>query len=377
MNQELKQLVLRLAQRQADCGGVGPDKYSAAPCYHPMADAKYLSSLGTLRDAGLISESRYKQFLAPAIERLRRSNLSGDNDKACWGLGFAYKQTSATEPFLITTSLVVRGLLDNNCELTRDLCGEGLNWLNTYPQRGLPGESPDFPAPADNLRLPTFSPNTAIVVNNVVAYWAAVLSDANREGWDIDESQIGAATDYILSQYRCPVGWTYRITSPRIDLLHTGYILNALGSLQPLRTVEDIAMKALAFFRCGTRMIDKLDLMSKTEALEICQRSSQATALPVGDSWLVRYDASARLWSYGETLTLLCRLAKDGLHQGYWAKWARRLGNDLISQCDCANPQVFEEIDYPRDAMHLLDGMGSLWALLREENTDHSGRPAR
>ena len=93
----------------------------------PWPPAKCLQVLASLRRADLLSAVQFDARSTRICARLESSALLCFDDTWCWGLGFSWRNLPATEPFLITTAIVTRGLLD--CPQEGFASGDFLNLL--------------------------------------------------------------------------------------------------------------------------------------------------------------------------------------------------------------------------------------------------------
>jgi hypothetical protein len=336
-----------------DAGCAGPDAYSPEPRHHPMAEGKLLSSLRRLLDVGALSTTDFASEVEASVSRLERANLVHASNEAAWGLGFEWRGTSATEPFLITTSIVARGLLDANLPTANDLRDRTLRWLNAAPSR--------FGVPFDALTLPAFSPHLREPVCNTIAAWAGVL-------WRTGERRIAAdAFRAILARHHIGYGWTYGGQSTRVDLLHQMYIIGALEEIDDPEVVTRDRLSNLAIDCIGAlgmpgSLFDKADILSLAEAKEAAGRASSVWIRNLDNSRaIVVYRDPPRPWSLGEAIAVCSRLALRGGDSTFWTTMAIRLG-------DLAKRRIESHIEWrswPRDVTHMAEGLASLAMLKR------------
>lgn len=347
--------ILRLCAEHEARGGVSQDAHCAEPLYHPMAEGKYLSTIALLRQGGALGRADYDARVAEALERLERSRLGSRAAGACWGLGFAYKEAGAEEPYLITTSIVADGLLDVGDFRCESLLRDALRWLVAYRWTS------EVQRDGRTLRLPWFSPNTPLVVTNVVAQWAHVLRRAFQSGYSPSDVPPDVVWWLVRSRQE-PVGWPYAEGSGRIDLLHQAYILNGLGTFLESAELELLGAQALAPFADEGRWLDKLDLMDMQEGLAAWQRSSKCSLVAVGRQWLVRHLTEARPWSYGEALLALARLTEISPRPETWRTLARRIRTLVLRRLPWwFNPGEGDTEVRLRDRMHVAHGLAALW----------------
>lgn len=345
--------------------GIGLDHYYDEPCYHPMAEGKYLSTIALLHKEKIISASDYNSRLKRSVERLETNNFSNNSNHACWGLGFSYKETNKTEPFLITTSIIAKGLLDNNNDVTHKLLKNTVEWLESYPWRK------EIKFKDRLLRLPTFSPNTKILVTNTIAYWTNVLHQASLLNYSSQDSGVKHITQWILNLFVNPIGWPYTPFNKRVDLLHQCYIINALLDIVTPAEMEGKALKIYNMFYNITHMQDKYDISDKETALKLSTKANRCSIYPTETCWIIKYDSEARLWSYGELLVTLSRMANDGKNKSYWFYMAKKIGKIVIDKYPLVDYQM--ETEYKsrvRDTTHLIHGLCNLLILLQKDITD-------
>ena len=338
--------------------GVSVDDYCDTPLVHPMAEGKYLSTLAELFNAELINLSVLQRKASKSLARLERLNLARDPQEACWGLGFSYRNCPSDEPFVITTAIVTHGLLDLPGDMGGALASRALRWLkNSAPRTFVElGER--------KISLPLFSPNMPDVVINVVAVSAAALHRANL----LTDSH--GVVDWLLAQYRYPVGWPYTEGSCRIDLLHQCYILNSLIYMRGVQKFEEQVFRMLGIFKTSTGFLDKIDFVPSLIEKPFITNPGVDSWFAVRDNyWVVRYKTPARDWSIGELLVLISRLCEQGCKRVFWEKMLRKT-------LELAKLRLEKQIDGPtkrairfRHSMHLVHGVASAIRYLRRRKT--------
>lgn len=165
----LADVVQRLLDRHEALGAVSADARCATPCYHAMADGKYLSALAVARRLRLLDEESNRRHVLGAVARLSAHNFVHAAGQACWGLGFPHGHTDEREPFLITSAVVTHGLFDNESAVEPALLSAAVRWLDEYRWRQ------PVSVGGVSVQLPQFSPTTSTLVTNAVACWAAAV----------------------------------------------------------------------------------------------------------------------------------------------------------------------------------------------------------
>lgn len=340
--------------------GIGVDAYCDAPQFHPMADGKYLQALAVLRSTGLISISHFQQRSFDACARIE-INAMKFVEGISWGLGFSWRNLSSTEPFLITSAIVTRGLLDCHCQ---GLVSEQVTLLLRLGGAGLKAWIRDISIPVneEHIALPVYSPNIREPIYNAAAYALGTLKL-------IDESEglVSSSTDrlrvmeWIRSRRVAGLGWPYSSSSPVVDLLHQCYILNALSDVFGARSIEQECAEMLGQFAGPCCFADAMRLVMGNE------ESSNARDIPwlrpLGDFEVELLPKPARLWSLGELLVLLSRLGLEGKHSEAWVRQGRRVATAIMSRLSAEEDK---EARYPRHVMHAVHGLACYLALLRK-----------
>ncbi|WP_346028772.1 hypothetical protein [Arthrobacter parietis] len=338
------------------------DEYSEAPQLHPMAEGKYMSSLAALQRTGVVKTDYSKGRLRQSVVRLERTAVPQRNGIA-WGLGFSFREASANEPYVITTCIIVTGLLDameiadgEDRDRLAALAKGALTWLLDGARR----------EPWNGIEVPTFSQSIPEVVFNVVAQWSYVLTRAQ----DIDVLPLsernqtadhrGAATA-VLEQFRPNVGWTYGELSTRLDLLHTCYIGNALLHTLPRRRdqVERALLVSTTQFLSPHGWFDRFDMLGAEDAIAQPRRWNARTHRFLDGAALFGFDRPARPWSVGELLLLAATSARSGATAQFWVRQLQPVATLAIGK--------YLETKQFRHSMHLAHGLAAVLEALRQD----------
>lgn len=357
---ELRTCINKLLHSYELSQGLGLDAYSNNFQSHPMADGKYLQTLSVLRSTGLISISHFQQRSSDACARIE-TNAIKFVEGLSWGLGFSWRNLCSSEPFLITSAIVTRGLLDCHCQgLESDqttnllrLGAEGLkSWIRDV----------SIPVNAERIALPVYSPNIREPIYNAAAYAIATLKLI-----DESEGRVPSSTDrlnaieWIRSSRVAGLGWPYSPTSPVVDLLHQCYILNALADVFGARSIEQECAEMIGQFAGPCCYADAMHLVRDGE--ESVDARDIRWLRPLGDGQAELLPKPARLWSLGELLVLLSRLGLEGKYSEAWVRQGRRVAEAIMSRLSAGDDV---EALYPRHVMHSVHGLACYLALLRE-----------
>jgi hypothetical protein len=357
--------------------GQGNDAYFIPKAYHPMADGKYLAALAAMHGGALISDGHLKKQVSEACERLDGSSLPAGQDGKTWGLGFALKNLPADEPYLITTAIVCNGL--RQC-LTSEVRIKALDQLLSAAQVGLhamcrknampPAHIAAISHPVAgkffssllgrwrhrNTLIPLYSPGIREPVYNAAAAACACLA------LPVEGGRSNAEWKNVLRWIRlwkiANLGWPYAPGNPTVDLLHQCYILNALADVFGAPSVEEDTASMLGqFYGCGgltdvLKLADGRSMSDNTDIIRIIDRKYSVRVLP----------RVARVWSLGELLVLLSRLAGHGRFTQFWLRQGRMIAQVLLSRLENTTDP---ETGYPRHTMHALHGLSCYLTLLR------------
>ncbi len=341
--------------------GVGSDAYCSTNAYHPMADGKCLQVLAALRRAKLLSAVQFDARSTSICARLESSALRCFDDTRCWGLGFSWRNLPATEPFLITSAIVTRGLLDCQQEglasepflnLLRK-GGEGLSrWMQ---QLALPVDEP-------GVTIPAYSPGIREPIYNAAAYaWGTLRLLEDTEGLPPSGAGMLSAMEWIRSRRIAGLGWAYSPNSPVVDLLHQCYILNALADAFGVGSIEAASADMVGQFAGPCCFADAIRLVKDGEGTADVRDIPWLR--PLGIRQLELLPKPARLWSLGELLVLLSRLGLDGARSDAWVRLGRRVAESILLRLSAPDDA---EAQYPRHVMHAVHGLACYLELLRK-----------
>ncbi len=340
--------------------GVGVDAYFNEKQYHPMADGKYLQTLAVLKSTQLISMSHFQQRSFDACARIAK-NVLKSSEGITWGLGFSWRNLSDKEPYLITSAIVSRGLLDCHYQgLASELLGNILRLAGAGLRTWVRELS--IPVNDEHIALPAYSPNIREPIYNAAVYALGTLKLI-----DASEGVLPSSTDrldvmeWIRLRRIAGLGWPYSPYSPLVDLLHQCYILNSLADVFGTQSVEKECAEMLGQFAGPCCFADAIRLVMNKD--ELSNNHNIPWLRSLGDFQLEILPKPARLWSLGELLVLLSRLGMEGVHSEAWVRQARQVAEMIISRLS-AEDDV--EALYPRHVMHAVHGLASYLALLRK-----------
>jgi len=348
-------MIFNIINKYEENRGVGIDQYFNEEMNHPMADGKYLSALSVLFSNKKVSKEFYQLRVSRAIKRLEKSSSIKNDEHAAWGLNFKYKSIKAKEPYLITSSIVLKGLLDNQEYMPLELVKRTVNYLNEYPYFKLVNNKKKI------IVLPQFSENTIEYNYNAVAYWAAMMYVSSKEGLIKDASISLNTLEYIKSLYEAPYGWRYSAVNNRVDLLHQFYILNSLLEKYPIDVVERVGFDVINSFYSDGKFHDKLDTLTFDDSIKLVSKVNAYSLNYLSDEkYYVVYDKGARIWSLGEVLVFTSKLMKTSNHPDYWRRISFSLVKDILEKYS----NYLQSNISPRDDMHILDGLANFWVNL-------------
>jgi len=336
--------------------GEGVDAYSETATYHAMADAKYLQALASLHRSGLLSSSNLEQRAAEALSRLTAGDISPQAGYALWGLGFAWNgwvPLGSSEPYLITTSMVCRALLE--------VYAAGAKGVSELKDRSVAGliywfETHMCPVGVrEQVLVPAYSASVHQPVWNAAAHAAGTIA---KESETSRQSVMPLAL--FLADQRIPTaGWPYAPGRDVIDLVHQAYIVDGLSACLGPEAVEWAALGAFGHFGGFGQFADRVD-WCRTRAVIPHKAGIVARALPFG--WLVLLPRRARLWSIGELLVVSSRFARAGVERDYWIGLARMVAEIAFSRLSREGDR---EAQFPRHAMHVAHGLAEYLETLR------------
>jgi len=343
----VKTACLELGQSYEQSAGVGTDDYSEPPMAHAMADGKYLRALVSLRRAEIISKAHFKRTATAAVERLIRCAVPGYGGGIAWGLNFARNDIPADEAYLITTSLVLRGVLDlqrcTDFDMGQDqLIVDGSRSMITWPR-----------ILHEYLPVPIYSANIKRPIYNAALQWLAFLAEAGLEkAAGIDREPY---LQFFRKLYLPCYGWAYEPGSSRVDLLHCCYNLSALASLTSVQEWEGPLLQIATGFRQDGGYVDAFDRLDWDVALT---RSSARNVRFSNGFAMLQLPKAARAWSMGELL--VCLVATVRPDTAVIRALARDVAEhiiDCIRPGDTSGPLHKEGKLLVRHAMHVLHGL--------------------
>lgn len=341
--------------------GYGADAYWGADNYHPMADGKCLQTLAVLRQSKLISAIQFEERSKIVCARLESSALRCLDIGMFWGLGFPWRNLPATEPFLITTAIITRGLLDCHNEglalnFSSNLLGQG--------RLGLKAWMKDLSLPVDQqgISLPAYSPGIREPVYNAAAYAMGTLKlIEDLEDLMSSGSNMLPAMEWIRYRRIGSLGWPYSPKSPVVDLLHQCYILNILADTFGVHSIESATAEMVGQFAGPCCFADAMRLVIMGE--EPADVRDIPWLRTLGRHQVELLPKPARLWSLGELLVLLSRLGLQGKHSEAWVRQGLRVAKAIMSRLSAKDDA---EVLYPRHVMHAVHGLACYLALLRK-----------
>lgn len=359
---DLRDAALALLDAYERAEGVSPaDDYDDTPRVHPMAEAKYLLACLELGESGVLSTGDLARRARASLERLEASRLVPRRGSAAWGLGFAYRDLPADEPFTITTSMVLHAAA-RAAAATPAGSAARFGRLVSGARQWLVEDLGSVAA--DGVSWPRYSPGLDLAAYNVAAYWAgALVSSADPD--EPSRAEVTSVAQAVLDRYVPDVGWPYSPDSPRVDLVHTAYIAWGLLAALPDRRaeVEDAALRALLQFsgsfsgRGG--WCDAFDVLDLDEALSDGARTARRAGRVVDGAMIVDADQPARAWSVGEALVVLAELGRSERLGPYCRTLARFLASAAVDE------HVPDERF--RHSMHVAHGLSMTVRAARED----------
>lgn len=358
---DLRDAALALLDAYERAEGVSPaDDYDDTPRVHPMAEAKYLLACLELGESGVMSAGDLARRARASLERLEASRVVPRRGSAAWGLGFAYRDLPADEPFTITTSMVLHACA-RAAAATPPGSAARFGRLVSGARQWLLEDVGSVVA--DGVSWPRYSPGLDLAAYNVAAYWAgALVSSADPD--DPSDAAATAVAEAVLERYVPDVGWPYSPDSPRVDLVHTAYVAWGLLAALPDRraSVEDAALRALLQFSgsfSGGGWRDAFDLLDLDEALSDGARTARRAGRVVDGAMIVDADQPARAWSVGEALVVLAEIGRSERLGPYCRTLARFLASAAVA--DHVPDERF------RHSMHVAHGLSLTVRAARED----------
>lgn len=349
-------IVADIVEKSEVAEGVSDDQYTEQPVYHAMADGKKLQLLSLCFNANWISETWFTARRDAALERLEigRSVLG---DRAAWGLGFSYKDLPSNEPYLITTSVVARGLLEASRRIAlrepqARLATSAYRWISEFivQTTGPLDEQPEIPA---------FSTNEPLRVYNSAAYACALIVQlAGEVGKAPSPSAFKRAQgvlELVKQALEPGLGWPYAASRRTVDLVHQGYIFNSLAEVYGADALGVELLKSLSLFMCSDICFDRFDIETIETAMARNEAAASAKTLLMNDFGLI-FGKPARLWSLGEILVALCRLQASAANSRYVEIVIRRVVSQLIALYDSAFDGSTSDL---RQQLHAAHGLAA------------------
>lgn len=359
---KLRETVDDLIRNYISTDGVGPDAYCESVRNHPMAEGKYLLALGELYRSQLVDPNDLQQQVIGACHRLYDKKISIDGGIG-WGLGFSWRDLPPTEPYLITTAIVLHGLgslaelQTPNMQLTR-LLHQGLGGLAEWVRKQT------APHPDLSIELPIFSPGIAEPVLNSAAYALYVLKQYAPDA-DL-RIRTGKMLDAVANLRTEDIGWEYSPSARIVDLIHQSYLLNVLFD-SDCKRIEQQFVELVRLFDSVGGYADKCKILGSKPP----EMSSDVLLLRrVGDLYVDVARKPARLWSLGELLVGMSKVAGKSANRAAWKRRAHAVAEAILEHCK----QPSREAQYPRHAMHAAHGLAAYLAFLREQNRESTAK---
>ncbi|GGH08666.1 hypothetical protein GCM10007420_26860 [Glycocaulis albus] len=336
--------------------GVSADAYCATPQWHAMAEGQYLQAVTEAARCAMISKPSALQLLEAGCERLAAgANQRARGDFAQWGLGFAFKNAPADEPYLITSALVTCALADvvnsfPELELATDLLSEAVLGLERFD--GAPWSGLDIKAP-----IPFFSPHIREHVDNTICVWALALHQAASIDGRPSPGVVESVARHILTRRTPETGWAYSASEHVYDLVHQSYIIEGLAGILGPETVENQAIETFSLFKSGEGYIDTVRASNIEHAIDSVIRSSIVDLTFRGGQAMMMRRTGARLWSLGASLACMGSFALNGANPAFWRATIRRFPLDGL--------RTLAGKDF-RQEMHLARGLALCLRALRE-----------
>lgn len=342
----------RLTTACAAAGFSSADAYDDQPRFHAMAAGRYLSAQAVLCSCGLLSPAALSDAARGAVTALDAHAVRAPGiDGPAWGLGFAWKDLPADEPFLVTTALVAQGLADaaRACPTDAVLAARADAALGSLSQwcEGL--LAPDA---RTGIAWPAYSPRLRRPIYNA----AAVAWGALHEHAPAHAVSAGEGLARLHAARSGAVGWVYEPGSEVVDLVHQCYLLGAVCRILAPQEAGRLAVTALAEFVGPNGWVEALRVQRTWP-----ERAEGGAWVRARDAdWLLLDLRPARAWSLGEALALAATLARAGAPG--WRVRARGLGEQACALADDAGAA---EAGFFRHTMHLAHGMARLLATER------------
>lgn len=323
-----------------------------------MAEGKYLLTIAELYRSKLINSQDFENQVQQACERLHSKTIAIDGGIG-WGLGFSWRNLPPTEPYLITTAIILHGLGSlaqqhtASAEFT-NLLHEGLGGLTqwatkqTVPHTGLP------------IRLPIFSPGIPEPVLNAAAYALYVLK---QYAPDIGvREQASHALSHFGDLRREEIGWEYSPSTRVVDLIHQCYLINALHE-DDFAAFEQNLIELVQLFDSVGGYADKCEIIESKHTISSVDIPLLRRA---GDLYVNIARKPARLWSLGELLVSISKATSKSINRTAW----KRRGHAVTEAILGHYTRHSRETQYPRHSMHAAHGLASYLAVLRDQQRE-------
>ncbi|WKB51080.1 hypothetical protein [Eleftheria terrae] len=353
MINDLRTLLSGLLEQFEASEGRSPDAYWEAALFQPMAAGKYLSAVTTLVRTGLLKAEVAGRRLRWSLPTLRQAAVPSPGGEGCsWGLGFSWRELPATEPFLITSALVTRGLCDAAAALPQerevvDLAEQALRGLDSWCTRWLAHDAQTGDA------IPAYSPGIRRAIYNAAAVAWSVLLDHRPE-------RQREAAEGLSRLWACRMpgaGWCYEAGNGVVDLLHQAYLFGAMRSVVSADDIEPHMLSTFSQFSASTTWLDVVHVVEHQPLGQIGHR----WARHAGAHWLVLDARPARLWSLGELLRVLSEAATAG-QSAHWLTRAGGVAADVLRRAGAPGER---EMVFGRHTMHLAHGLAAYIAAKR------------
>jgi len=361
--QSIRALLDELISYHANNQGVGPDAYCVQPMAHPMADAKFLTTICQCYDSGIIGKSRAISLIRPAVARLgdQAVPLPLAKDKLIgWGLGFKWEKHGYSEkdPLLINTSIVMEAL---HFLFLRDLLPDSFVPLYSTAKGSLMWWAHEAVAkPPGGVDLPVYGLNKyREPILNSAAYCLSVsarIEPGHRE-------KMKRKMEYIVSQYKEGAGWIYSYNNHVIDLIHQWYIIGSASRIMSIKRFEQNVRLVFGQFGNYQQFLDVAVWIPKGAEIESIDEYGLVLIRDVGSGVLALKPNPARLWSLGEMLVGLSQLCEANPESRLWPRYAQLVINEILNSRAMLKT---EEWHFPRHAMHIAHGLAAFIAMRRK-----------
>lgn len=345
MINDLRALLSLLLEKFEQADGSSADAYWDPPLFQPMAAGKYLSAVAALVGTRLLKAEVAGRKLQWSLAALQQSALpSPGGEGRSWGLGFPWRNLPTTEPFLITSALVTRGLCEAAAALPQqgqlaELAQQSLAGLSSWCTGWLASDA------QSGSVLPAYSPGIRRAIYNAAAAAWSVLLNHHPERYQ----EAVAALHRIWACRIKDSGWCYEAGNGVIDLLHQAYLYGAMRPVIPPQEMEPEMLSTFSQFSLSPCWMDVVHLLPQERSEQIGHR----WARHAGPHWLVLDARPARLWSLGELLLVLSEVAGAG-DSSAWMARGGDVAAEVLRRAKLPNEP---EMAYARHTMHLAHGL--------------------